>query len=356
MHLFKVFGKIKCNTVFFIFLSAGSFYLTSLGCQSAALKHNIIKTNKLRSDPESSEVYGSTYAISTQGRYASKAGERMFSLGGNIIDAAVAASFVISVERPQSTGIGGGGFMVFHEAKSGETYAIDFRERAPIKAWQNMFTDDKGNVNPALSINGILAVGVPGLVAGLIDIHQRFGTLPLETILQPAIDLAENGFSIYPEFHKALEYRAEELKKDPSAKRIFLDLNGNVPPVNTMLVQKDLAKTLRLIAKKGKDGFYKGPTAASILKFSEKSKGLLTKKDFESYQVMWRKPLTGHFKNYTVMTMPPPSSGGVHVIQFLKFLEGDHLDKESPLSAKAIHLEASALQSAFADRAKYLGV
>lgn len=352
MYLLQILSA-RCGTLILCLLFVSSYL--NISCQTLPEKNKIIKAQKERPDHASAEAYGSHYAIATQGRYASQAGEKMFSLGGNIIDATVAASFVISVERPQSTGVGGGGFMVFHQASTGQTYAIDFRERAPIKASKDMFTDGKGNVDPLLSRNGILAVAIPGLVAGLIEIHQKFGSLSLATVMQPAIDLAENGFPIYPEFRKALENRAQELKKDAAAKAIFLDSQGNVPPLNAVLVQKDLAKTLKLIAEKGKDGFYKGATADSIIKLSRKSKGLVAKQDFESYQVKWRKPIQGRFKNYTVMTMPPPSSGGVHVLQFLKFLEADNLFKDGALSAKAIHLEASALQSSFADRAAYLG-
>ncbi|WP_373998842.1 gamma-glutamyltransferase [Bdellovibrio bacteriovorus] len=321
-----------------------------LSCQN-----KVIRTDKERVDRETAQAYGSRYAVSTQGRFASQAAEKIFAQNGNIIDATVAASFTVSVERPQSTGIGGGGFMIFHDAKSEETYAIDFRERAPLKATKNMYIGKDGKADADKSQNGVLAVAVPGLVAGLLEIHQRFGSLPLETVLQPAIELAENGFPIYPEFHRALENRAEVLAKDPEAKKIFLTADGKVPAIGTILVQKDLAKTLRLIAKNGKSGFYKGDVAQSIIKLSKKHKGIITQKDFDGYQVKWRKPLVGKFQKYEVVSMPPPSSGGVHVIQFLEFLEKDQLKKEGPLTAKSIHLAASALQSSFADRAKYLG-
>ncbi|WP_374027629.1 gamma-glutamyltransferase [Bdellovibrio bacteriovorus] len=335
-------------------LLALSISLLALGCQSTSTSP-VIRTAKERPDHSTAEAFGSQYAISTQGRYSSKAAEKMFAEGGNIIDAVVAASFTVSVERPQSTGIGGGGFMLFHEAKTGDTYAIDFRERAPLKAHQDMYIGKDGKADSKLSQDGILAVAVPGLVAGLLEIHQRFGSLPLKQVMQPAIELAESGFEIYPEFHRALENRAEVLAKDPSAKAIFLTKDGKVPALGTMLIQKDLAKTLKLIAAKGKDGFYKGPVAQSILKYSKERKGLLSQKDFNDYQVKWRKPVEGKFHGYEVISMPPPSSGGVHVIQFLDFLEKDNLAKSGPLSTKSIHLAASALQSAFADRATYLG-
>lgn len=323
-----------------------------ISCQTKA-PSPVIHTAKERADHATAEAFGKQFAIATQGRYASWAAEEIFAQGGNIIDAAVAASFTVSVERPQSTGLGGGGFMLFHEAKTGKTYAIDFRERAPLKATKNMYVR-KGKADTNLSQNGALAVGVPGMVAGLVQIHHRFGSLPLDKVIAPAIRLAENGFPIYEEFHTALLDRADELRKDPEAAKIFLN-NGEVPAVGTVLVQKDLAKTLRLIAQKGQEGFYKGPVADSIVNFMKKRKGLITHKDLQSYEVKWRTPIVGEFDGYEVASMPPPSSGGVHVIQFLNFLEKDHLSQQGFLSKNSIHLAASALQSAFADRAKYLG-
>ncbi|MGZ3775976.1 MAG: gamma-glutamyltransferase [Pseudobdellovibrionaceae bacterium] len=333
-----------------------SFCIPFYGCQTPSSKESpVILTAKERLDHASSEAYGKEYAIATQGHFSSLAGEKMFSLGGNIIDAAVAASFTVSVERPQSTGIGGGGFLLYHEAKTGKTFAVDFRERAPLKASKDMYLDKAGNVKTSLSKNGVLAVGVPGLVAGLLEIHKRFGSLPLTVVLQPAIELAENGFPIYNDLHNALEKRHDELVKDPGTKKIFLDAQGNVPAVGTILVQKDLAGTLKQIAKKGRDGFYKGTVAKSIVTFNKRNGGLIAQKDLDRYETKWREPLQVVYKDYKVATMPPPSSGGIHVIQFLKFLENDNLSKSGPLSTKSIHLAASALQSAFADRAKYLG-
>ncbi|MBV2169097.1 MAG: gamma-glutamyltransferase [Bdellovibrio sp.] len=330
-----------------------SFFVTS--CQTTSSRYGVIHTANERSDHASAEAVGTQYVVSTQGRFATKAAEKMFSLGGNIIDATVAASFAVSVERPQSTGLGGGGFMLYHEAQSGKTYAIDFRERAPLAATKNMYVGKDGVASPQRSQNGALAVAVPGLVAGLLEVHKKFGRLPLEKVLQPAIELAETGFPIYEEFHRALDFRASELKKDPAAKSIFLNAQGQVPPIGTLLVQKDLAKTLRLIAQKGKDGFYSGSVGNSLVRYSQSNGGLLTHKDLKTYEVKWREPLLGQFHGYQVYSMPPPSSGGVHVIQFLNFLENDHLLQEGILSKKSIHLAASALQSSFADRATYLG-
>ena len=303
----------------------------------------------------SHEAQGRKFAISTQGIAATKAARSILDQGGNLIDAAVAASFVISVERPQSTGIGGGGFFLYHEALTGKDYALDFRERAPIAASENMFVDAKGQVISNLSKNGIKAVGVPGLVAGLSEIHQRFGHLSFDKVLAPAIALAENGFPVYPHLSEALISRATVLAKDPTAKKIFLDKKGQPWPLGHLLLQKDLGKTLRLIAKGGRDVFYKGRIGQKLIAFSKKSKGLITQKDLDQYIVKWREPLRGKFHDYEVVSMPPPSSGGVHVLQFLQILEKDPLQKQGALSPTTLHLEASALQSAFADRAQYLG-
>lgn len=323
-------------------------------CQTTSKTSGVIKTAKERKDFQSAEAVGSEFVISTQGRASSKAAEEIFALGGNIIDATVAASFAVSVERPQSTGLGGGGFLLFHEAKTGKTYAIDFRERAPLSATKDMYLRN-GKADARLSQNGATAVAVPGLVAGLIEIQSRFGSLPLSKVIAPAIRLAEEGFPVYEDFHRAMVARVEELRKDPSASKIFLDDKGQVLSVGTVLQQKDLAKTLKKIAEQGKDGFYKGSVAQSIVDYAKKKKGYVTQKDLQSYQVKWREPVRGEFHGYEVYSMPPPSSGGVHVVQFLSFLEKDSLSKYGMHSKESIHLAASALQSAFADRAKYLG-
>ncbi len=341
----KLSKKIQVISVAFLFLA---------GCQSSAPSF-YTRTAKERPDKESAQAVGTKFAVATQGRFSSQAADKMFAQGGNIIDAVVAASFTVSVERPQSTGIGGGGFMLYHEAKTGKTYAIDFRERAPFKASENMYLGKDGKPVPKLSQNGILAIAVPGMVAGLLEIHKKFGSLPLAKVMEPAIDLAEKGFPIYEEFHNALEYRAELIQKDPSARQIFLTKDGKVPDNDSILIQKDLGKTLRLIAENGRAGFYKGSVAKSIVTLSKKTGGILTQKDLDSYEVKWREPVQGTYQGYAIYSMPPPSSGGVHVIQFLNFLENDNLKKDGIHSARAIHLAASALQSSFADRATYLG-
>lgn len=301
------------------------------------------------------KAIGKKYAISTQGSAATEAARAVMAEGGNIVDAAIAASFVISVERPHSTGLAGGGFFLYREAASGKTYAIDFRERAPARATEKMFLDEKGEHVHARSEEGILSVGVPGVVAGLVEIHAKFGKLPLKRLIEPAITLAEKGFPIYPYLANAIVEQKDVLARDPAAAKLFLGKKGEPLPEGHVLVQKDLGKTLRLIAAKGRAGFYEGNIAGAMEGYFKRAKGLITRKDLADYKVKWREPVTGSFNGYEVYSMPPPSSGGVHVIQILKLLENDGLKARGLLSADSIHRAAASMQLAFADRAKYLG-
>lgn len=328
--------------------------LTLSACQSSPPR-NLIIAAKATADRASTESRGRKYAISTQGKAATLAAERIYQQGGNMIDAAVAASFTISVERPHSTGIAGGGFFLFREAQTQKIYAIDFRERAPLKATEKMYVGTDGQVIPKRSTVGAQAVAVPGLVAGLYEIHQKFGKLKWDQVLQPAIELAEKGFPIYPSLRSAMANEEKTLALDPAARRIFLDPKRKAWPEGKILIQKDLAESLKRIARDGAKGFYEGLTGHRILNYMNRNRGLITRADFDEYKVLWRTPVQGEFKGHQIFSMPPPSSGGIHVLQFLNFLENDALHKDGPMSRKAIHLEASALQSAFADRAHYLG-
>lgn len=301
------------------------------------------------------EAQGSRFVVATQGVAATEAAKEMYKLGGNIIDAAIAASFVISVERPQSTGIGGGGFMMFREAKSGKTFAIDFRERAPQLATAKMYLDKKGEVIEGLSSEGPKSSAVPGLVAGLLEIHQKYGKLTRAQVIAPSIRLAENGFKVYEHLAVALKDMQSVLKLYPASAAIFLKKNGEPYQVGELLVQKDLAKTLREISQKGAKAFYSGKIAQAMVKDSQRRGGLIRQKDLDLYKTKWREPVTGTYKGYTLYSMPPPSSGGTHVIQILNFLEDASLAKLGPASAQSIHLKAAAMQQAFADRATYMG-
>lgn len=284
---------------------------------------------------------------------ASEAGLAMLKKGGNAVDAAVAASFAVSVTRPQSTGIGGGGFLLLYLAEEKKTVALDFRERAPGKATRDMFVRD-GKAVPALSRTGPLAVGVPGVVAGLVEVQEQYGSLPLKEVMAPAIRLAEQGFPVYPFLAMALGYREDMLRNSPATKAMYFR-NEKLLAEGDLLVQKDLAKTLKKIAGQGKDAFYAGDIARAIVEEMEKLGGLISQEDLRSYQVLSRTPIAGTFQNAQIRSMPPPSSGGVLIVQMLNVLSGFPLHKFGFHTPKATHLLTETLRLAFRDRARYLG-
>jgi gamma-glutamyltranspeptidase/glutathione hydrolase len=298
-------------------------------------------------------VTGHQGMVVTAGEQASEAGLAMLRRGGTAVDAAVAASFAISVIRPQSTGIGGGGFFLLYLARNQETVAIDFRERAPLAATHDMFIHD-GKAVPELSRNGPLAVAVPGTIAGLVEIQKKYGTMPLAKVMAPAIRLADEGFPVYPQLAQAIKYRTKLLGDSPAAREIYFRDNRPLEE-GELLVQKDLAKTLRTIVRKGKDGFYKGAVAKAIVEEMKAQGGLITQADLDKYRVMYRTPVTGTFHDAQVHAMPPPSSGGVLITQMLNVLSGFSLQEIGFHTPKGIHLLTETLRLAFRDRAQYLG-
>lgn len=293
--------------------------------------------------------------VASQGEASSQAALATLKKGGNIIDAFVTASFMISVERPQSTGIGGGGFLLFYNHAQKQVYAFDFREVAPLASSSGMFLDKKGNPQPLYSQEGALAVATPGLVAGLYDIHKKFGRMPWAEAIRPAIDLARKGFPLYEHLALALEDRKHLLGVDPEAKQTFYMGDGKVPKLGTVIIQENLAKTLEAIAIEGRDGFYKGKIADAIVKTVQEKRGILGYRDLKEYQMKERTPVTADYKGLKIFSMPPPSSGGIHVIQILKMLEPHDLRSMGPQSTEAVHLTANSMQRAFVDRATYLG-
>ena len=293
--------------------------------------------------------------VTSQGQGTTRAALHILSSGGNIIDAFVAASFAISVERPHSTGLGGGGFLLYYSKADQKVYAFDFREMAPLKSFAKMYLDKKGNTQPLLSQEGALAVATPGLVKGLFEIHKRFGRLSWKETIAPAVSLARDGFPLYEELDIALRDRKEVLFKDPEAKATFFTEKGEVPLLGVLIKQENLAKTLELIADKGEKGFYQGKVAKAIVKTIKSHRGILTQKDLDNYKIVERTPVTGDYKGLKIFSMPPPSSGGIHVIQILKMLEPWNLKSMGPQSSDAVHLTAQSMQRAFLDRATYLG-
>lgn len=291
----------------------------------------------------------------TQGQGTTRAALHILKSGGNIIDAFVAASFAISVERPHSTGLGGGGFLLYYSKKDQKVRAFDFREVAPLKGHKNMYLSKKGETQPLLSQEGSLAVATPGLVRGIYEVHQKYGRLSWAECLRPAITLAREGFPLYEQLHEALEDRKELLFKDPEARKTFYTKTGETPLLGTTIYQENLARSLEHIAARGAKGFYEGKIARAIVSTVKKKRGLLTHKDLAGYTMKERTPVQGSFNGLEIFSMPPPSSGGIHVIQILKMLEPHHLKKFGPQSTEAVHLTAQSMQRAFLDRAKYLG-
>lgn len=294
---------------------------------------------------------------------AAQAGAEMLNRGGNAIDAAVAASFTISVVRPQSTGLGGGGFLLWHDHAEKKTHVYDFRERAPEAASRDMYLDAKGQFKKAqfggkevtnLPVNGHLAVAVPGLVKGLVEMQRAHGRLKLAEVMAPAIRAATLGFEVYPTLAEALEDRKDVLAIYDSSRKIFFK-NGKPLRLGDLLIQRDLAATLTSISEQGEDAFYKGSIGDKIVAEIKRGKGILTKNDLLAYSMRERLPVVSTYHGYTVQSMPPPSSGGVHVIEMLNMLEADDLPKMGQGSSAYLHLLSESMRRAFADRSTYMG-
>ena len=292
--------------------------------------------------------------VTTQHFLATKVGEKILNKGGNAYDAAIAVGFTLAVVLPRAGNIGGGGFMVMHDSATNQSYSIDYREMAPAKSFTNMYLKDDGSFNDdKLSTFGYLASGVPGTVAGFWEIHQKFGSLDWELLLEDAIYYAENGFEITPYMGDMLTKYEEKLSYFEPTKKIFMKNSPDF--TGSTLIQKDLAKTLKIIAKNGKDGFYKGVVAKKIASQMQKNGGLITEDDLMAYKPKWRKPLISNYRNNKIITMGPPSSGGVHVIQMLNILENYDLQEVGHNTPKYINLLAEVMKYAYADRSKHLG-
>jgi gamma-glutamyltranspeptidase / glutathione hydrolase len=285
---------------------------------------------------------------------ATQVGLQILQQGGNAVDAAVATTFAISVVEPFSAGIGGGGFLLMHEAKTGEIKALDFRERAPLKAQRDMYLDAQGKPIPKLSTNGHLAVAVPGTVAGMVEVQQRYGKLSWPQVVQPAIALARDGFPVSWRLQRALTGRKPILERNPAARQIFLP-QGQVPAIGDRLVQTDLAQTLTTIARNPTD-FYNGKLAQAIATDMAAQGGLITIADLQQYRPIWRSPVCGEFtRKLRVCSMPPPSSGGVHLLEMLNLLDLDQLKKWGWHHPDSLHRLIESMRIAYADRATHLG-
>ncbi len=299
-------------------------------------------------------VYGKNGMVASEQGLATQVGLDILKQGGNAIDAAVAVGFALAVVLPNAGNIGGGGFMVLHDDKTGKDVAIDFREIAPAKASRDMYLDSQGNVIDGKSLFTHDASGVPGTVAGMEYALKKWGTMPLSKVLEPAIKLADKGFIVSDVLAQTLKEEKSTLGKWSSSKAIFFK-NGEPLKSGDLLVQKDLAKSLRLIAKQGAKAFYQGEIATKIAKEMQSHGGTMALEDLKAYKVVERQPIIGDYRGYKVVTMPPPSSGGVHLIEILNMLEHYPIKEDGVNSAKNIHHMAESMKLAYADRSEYLG-
>lgn len=281
---------------------------------------------------------------------ASQIGSNILQKGGNAFDAMVATHLALAVAYPVAGNIGGGGFMVYRKA-NGEVGAIDFREKAPLAATKDMYLDEEGNVILEKSTLGVMAVGVPGSVAGIFDVHEKFGSLPIEDIIQPSIDLAKRGVVVTKKQAKGLKHY-QQLFLKANKDSIFLNKHWKE---NDTIKYPALAETLTRIMKNGKDEFYKGETAKILAKFIQDNGGIITEEDLAKYEAKWRTPITFTYDDLKIISMSPPSSGGICLAQIMKMIEPFPLNEFGHNSLKAIQVITEAERRAYADRSFYLG-
>ncbi|MDZ7772006.1 MAG: gamma-glutamyltransferase [Balneolaceae bacterium] len=292
-------------------------------------------------------------AVVTAERHASEIGREILRSGGNAVDAAVAVQFALAVTLPRAGNIGGGGFMVIHLADGTDT-ALDYREKAPLGAGPDMYLRD-GEYIPELSREGALAVGVPGVVDGMVRALQRHGRLPLEMVMAPAVKLAREGYRLSLTQAEDLNNHADAFRNYAASEEYFTRSDGRPWREGDLFVQEDLARTLERIARQGREGFYAGETAEMIVREMEKQEGLITRRDLREYRSVWREPVTAEWNGYRLHVMPPPSSGSIAIAQILTMLEPYDLQDMGFNSARYVHLLTETMRRAFADRSYFLG-
>ena len=294
-----------------------------------------------------------SYAVASRHYLATDIGMRVLEEGGNAIDAAVAVAFALAVVNPSAGNLGGGGFMLIHLAETNETFSIDYRERAPNNSFEKMFQDNYGKVIKGLSLNSILSSGVPGTVSGMFYASENYGKKNIKNLIQPAIDLAKNGFVLSNFQANNLNKFKEKFLKNKEAKKTFTRPNGFFE--GDLLVQTNLSRTLERIAQNGKEEFYSGVTAKKIVNFFQSNGGILSLSDLDEYKLRVLKPVCGVYRNHKVCSMAPPSSGGIALIQMLNILENTDLREFDHNSEEYLKILISAMDYAYKDRAKYLG-
>ncbi len=306
-----------------------------------------------KQEPSETKTYGliteNAMVVSAR-KEASKIGSNILEKGGNAFDAMFATEMALAVTYPYAGNLGGGGFMVYR-LDSGEVGALDFREKAPLQAYRDMYLDSLGNVIPNKSTVGAFAVGVPGTIAGIFAAHEKFGSLPIDTLLQPVIELAETGYYITDKQHKRFA-KYDSIFTVVNGKKIIY--NASVMP-NSKFKNPALAETLKRIAKFGRDEFYSGETGTKLVNFIKNKGGIITMDDMMMYEAKWREPVTFQYDNLKITSMSPPSSGGICLAQIMKMIESFDLDTYGPNSVKAIQVMVEAERLAYADRSYFLG-
>ncbi len=291
-------------------------------------------------------------AIASAHFLATEAGHEILQQGGNAFDAAVAVSAALAVVEPESSGLGGGGFWLLHRAFDGFEIMVDGREKAPAAAYTDMYLDENGEVDRDLAVNGPLAGGIPGEVAGLAHIAENYGRLPLGQSLQPAIRLAREGFPVDEKYHALMQWRAETIQRWPAGTAALLD-DGEVPEVGYTVRLPDLAWVLGKVAEKGAEGFYSGEVAERLVDGVREAGGIWTLEDFSAYDVKEREPIRTEYRGYELVTASPPSSGGIAIAEMLNIIEAYPLDRMD--RTQRVHLIVEAMRRAYRDRAIYLG-
>jgi len=299
------------------------------------------------------EVATAGMVVSQEAR-ATEVGVRILEQGGNAVDAAIAVGFALAVTLPRAGNIGGGGFMLIYDNEDKSVQALDYREKAPKAADRDMFLDWRLNVDNQKARYSILSSGVPGTVAGMVAAHKKYGKLPFDKLIQPAIQLAESLPMTFA-MSQSLNSRKKYLSRDAGSRQIFTKEDGSNWAMGDTLRQPQLAKTLKLIAESYGEDFYRGITANKIVDYFAKQNGLITLDDLNSYQAVWRNPVSTQYGDFDVYSMPPPSSGGIHLIQLFNIVRNFPIDKAGANSAYTSHIKTEAMKYAYADRSKYLG-
>ena len=292
--------------------------------------------------------------VSSASRLASEAGLEALKQGGNAVDAAVATAFALAVTWPSAGNIGGGGFLVYHGA-NGHATTFDFREKAAIAATESMYLGADGRVVNNSNHIGMLAVGVPGTVAGLYKAHQELGSLPWEDLVGPALEMAREGIPLTYSLQTGFVRSAGRFRQYPSSAKKFFKSDGSFYELGESWKQPDLAHTLELIQRNGKDGFYRGENAKRLADFMAANGGLITEEDLEQYEAIEREPIRGSYRGFDIISMPPPSSGGVALVEMLNILEDYDLSRMGHNSADYLHVLTETMRRAYADRAEHLG-